>query len=34
MQRTFLRNWRKSILDKYKVMINPRAIRELEKFIR
>lgn len=30
MQRWFLRNWRKSILDKYKVMINPRAIRELD----
>ena len=30
MQRQFLRNWRKSILDKYKVMINPRAIRELD----
>lgn len=30
MQRYFLRNWRKSILDKYKVMINPRAIRELD----
>ena len=30
MQREFLRNWRKSILDKYKVMINPRAIRELD----
>lgn len=30
MQRKFLRNWRKSILDKYKVMINPRAIRELD----
>ena len=30
MQRQFSRNWRKSILDKYKVMINPRAIRELD----
>ena len=26
----FLQNWRKSILDKYKVMITPRAIRELD----
>lgn len=25
----FLQNWRKSILDKYKVKITPRAIREL-----
>lgn len=30
MQSLFLRNWRKNILDKYKVMIHPRAIRELE----
>jgi hypothetical protein len=30
MQRQFLQNWRKSILDKYKVMVNPRAIRELD----
>ena len=30
MQKLFLQNWRKSILDKYKVMINPRAIRELD----
>lgn len=26
----FLQNWRKSILDKYKVKITPRAIRELD----
>lgn len=25
-----MRNWRKSILDKYKVKINPKAIRELD----
>ena len=25
-----MQNWRKSILEKYKVKINPRAIRELE----
>lgn len=25
-----LQNWRKSILDKYEVKINPRAIRELD----
>lgn len=30
MQRLFLQNWRKNILDKYKVKINPRAIRELD----
>ncbi len=30
MQKQFLRNWRKNILDKYKVKINPRAIRELD----
>lgn len=30
MQRWFSRNWRENILDKYKVMINPRAIRELD----
>lgn len=30
MQMSFLQNWRKSILDKYKVKINPRAIRELD----
>ena len=30
MRRSFLQNWRKSILDKYKVKINPGAIRELE----
>ena len=30
MQRVFLWNWRKSILDKYKVMVNPKAIRELD----
>lgn len=27
----FLRNWRKNILDKYKVKINPRAIKDIEK---
>lgn len=26
----FLQNWRKNILDKYKVKINPRAIRDLD----
>lgn len=30
MQRMFSQNWRKSILDKYKVKVNPRAIRELD----
>ncbi len=30
MQRQFLQNWRKSTLDRYKVKINPGAIRELE----
>lgn len=30
MPTLFLRNWRKSILDKYKVKITPRAIRELD----
>ncbi len=30
MRRLFLQNWRKSILDKYKVKINPKAIRELD----
>ena len=30
MQKQLLQNWRKSILDKYKVKFNPRAIRELE----
>jgi len=29
MRRSFLQNWRKDILDKYKVKVNPRAIREL-----
>ena len=29
MQNKFLQNWRKNILDKYKVKMNPRAIREL-----
>ena len=28
-QKRFLQNWRKSILNKYKIMINPKAIREL-----
>jgi len=28
MQGKFLQNWRKSILDKYKVKVNPGAIRE------
>lgn len=27
---SFLQNWRKNILDKYKVKINPKAIRELD----
>ncbi len=30
MQKQFLQNWRRNILDKYKVKINPRAIRELD----
>jgi addiction module RelE/StbE family toxin len=30
MQRWFLQNWRRNILDKYKVKVNPRAIRELD----
>ena len=30
MPRPFLRNWRKSTLDKYKIKFNPRAIRELD----
>ena len=30
MQKLFLQNWRRNILDKYKVKINPRAIRELD----
>ena len=30
MQMRFLRNWRTNILDKYKVKINPKAIRELD----
>ena len=30
MQREFLKSWRKNILDKYKVKLNPRAIQELD----
>lgn len=30
MQKQFLQNWRKNILDKYKVKVNPRAIRDLD----
>lgn len=30
MQKRYLQNWRKSILDKYKVKINPKAIRDLD----
>lgn len=30
MQKSFLQNWRESILEKYKVKVNPRAIRELD----
>ena len=30
MQKLSLQNWRKNILDKYKIKINPRAIRELD----
>lgn len=30
MQRMFLQNWRKNISNKYKVKVNPRAIRELD----
>ena len=29
-QKKFLQIWRKNILDKYKVKVNPRAIRELD----
>ena len=29
-QKSFSQNWRKNILDKYKVKVNPRAIRELD----
>ena len=31
MQKQFLQNWRKNILDKYKVKVNPRAISELDR---
>ncbi len=30
MQILLLKNWRKSILDKYKIKLNPKAIRELD----
>ena len=30
MQKKFLQNWRKNILDKYKVKVNPSAIRDLD----
>lgn len=30
MPRQFLQNWRRNILDKYRVKINPKAIRELD----
>ena len=30
MQKQFLQNWRKNILDKYKVKVNPSAIRDLD----
>lgn len=30
MQILFLQNWRKNILDKYKIKIYPRAVRELD----
>lgn len=30
MRISFLRNWRKNILDKYTVKLNPKAIRELD----
>ena len=30
MRMPFLQNWRKNILDKYKVKINPKAIRDLD----
>ena len=30
MRMRFLRNWRKNILDKYKVKMNPKAVRELD----
>ena len=29
-QKQFLQNWRKNILDKYKLKVNPKAIRELD----
>ncbi len=29
-QKLYLQNWRKNILNKYRVMVNPRAIRELD----
>ena len=29
-QKKFLQSWRKNILDKYKLKVNPRAIRELD----
>ena len=29
-QKQFLQNWRKNILDKYKVKVNPSAVRELD----
>ena len=31
MRRPFLQNWRNDIWDKYKVKVNPRAIRELNR---
>ena len=31
VQKQFLQNWRKNILDKYKVKVNPRAISELDR---
>ncbi len=30
IQKLFLQNWRKNILDKYRVKVNPKAIRELD----
>ena len=30
MQKLYLKNWRKNILDKYKIHIYPKAIRELD----
>lgn len=31
MQKSFSRNWRENILERYRIKINPRAIRELDR---